>query len=149
MDPRLKALLACIEEGDFDAFGPLADYLEERGDPRADLARRVMTLEPPLIAQAICETRGMPPLNSEISDVASAAWVVGLFPLGMLVSLLGVTGLAGSATPVGSPTLGEATKEVEDAIRTRKLTQEMASAITLSRLLKRDRLLAELRDTPP
>ena len=155
MDPRLKALLARIEDGDFDAFGPLGDYLEHLGDPRADQARNVMTLEPPLIAQALCETRGPQPLDIEISDVESAIWVVGLFPLGMLahvLALLGVAatrGQAASETSAESPTLGATIKEVEEAIRTRKLTEEMASAITFSRLLKRDHLLAELRNTPP
>lgn len=159
MDPRLKALVACIEEGNFDAFGPLADYLEERGDPRADLARNVMTLEPALIAHALCETRGMPPLKIEISDAGLAAWAVGLELFAALatiiptiiIPMLGVaalSGLAAPATPVGSPTLDATIKEVEDAIRTRKLTRELASAITFSRLLKRDHLLGQLRDNP-
>jgi hypothetical protein len=157
MDPRLKAPLACVEEGDFDAFGPLADYLEERGDPRADLARSVMTLEPPLIAQALCENRGMPAPNNGISNAgwfgfdlfASLAMIIPELGLLGLLGIAAAGGLAGSVTAIGSPTLAAALKEVEDAIRTRKLTQEMASAITFSRLVKRDHLLAQLRDTPP
>lgn len=40
-DPALSNLLRSLEEDDLDAVLVLADFLEERGDPRADQVRKV------------------------------------------------------------------------------------------------------------
>jgi hypothetical protein len=46
VDAQIKRFLDLIELGDFDALGPLAKLLEERGDSSlATLARSVMELE--------------------------------------------------------------------------------------------------------
>lgn len=117
MHTQLQGLLAAVESGDFDAFGPLADYPEERGDPRADLALNVMKLEPALIAQALCEIR-MPPRSSEDWRTGLEATLAGgMFGLA-LVFLAGVA--ARDMTPsVAATGFDEALMEVEEAIRTR------------------------------
>jgi hypothetical protein len=38
-DPTLTGLLARVAEGDLDALLMLTDFLEERGDPRAERVR--------------------------------------------------------------------------------------------------------------
>jgi uncharacterized protein (TIGR02996 family) len=43
-DPALTGLLTAVAEGDLDAVLVLSDWLEERGDPRAEGVRRLHVL---------------------------------------------------------------------------------------------------------
>jgi hypothetical protein len=149
MDLQLSAMLASLEEGDFQVCGPLADYLEERGDPRAPLARSVMELDPPLIGQVLHGIRGAAAAGMSVATAAEATWLAAnLFgvvaPVLALVGAVAAKDLASSRAVRTSPEM--LIPEVEEAITSRKLTGDMAAAITMSRLVKRDRLLAALRD---
>lgn len=41
MDPSLASLIASVSDNDLDALLILADFLEERGDPRSEELRRM------------------------------------------------------------------------------------------------------------
>jgi hypothetical protein len=150
VDTHIENLLGAVDAGDWDALGPLADFLEEAGHPAAPLARSVMELEPRLIAEALCTIRAPGGYEPKPSNMAmSFAGIAGLFGLGIgiVVPLVAqaATDLAKSAVS-GRRDIDAAQVEVEEALQTRKLSADVASAITLSRLIKRDRLLSELRE---
>jgi hypothetical protein len=139
----LDALLAAVTEGDYEALGPLADLLEERGDPRADLARKVMELEPAHIAMMLCHVRAEKAVKRTEGWAALAADAFALVTFGIPP----VSGVGGISFDSHATSDAGAVREVEEALSARQLSTDVAQAITLSRRAKCDRFLASFRDT--
>jgi hypothetical protein len=129
MQSELFGMLAAIDAGDSTVLGMLADWLEERGDPRAALAREATQIDVELVADTLYRLRG-----GIVSKGEAVSAVVDMILIGV---------------PTGSgPFVSRADclSEVRAAIAQRKLTSEVARAISLTRRAKIDRLLEQFRE---
>ena len=61
LGPALAGMLAAIEAGDAAVIGMLADWLDERGDPRAALAREATQIDVEAVATLLHVSRHEPP----------------------------------------------------------------------------------------
>jgi hypothetical protein len=130
MYSQVDNLLAAVAEGDYEALGTLAELLDERGDPRAALARRVMELEPQHVARMLAQVR---------AEKQSDGWA----RLAMAALAFGLFGIPIPAVGFEPTSDARALAQVEEELQTRQLSADVARAITLSRRAKCDEFLAQ------
>jgi hypothetical protein len=131
MQPELTGMLTAIEAGDTAVLGMLADWLEERGDPRALLARQAATIDVELVADTLYWMRGGITSKGEAINAIVDTLIIGV-PLG--------------ADP--SVSRQDCRSDVRTAIERKRLPSDVARAITLARRTKVDRLFQQFKETP-
>jgi hypothetical protein len=136
MQPELAGMLAAIEAGDVPVIGMLADWLEERGDPRAPLAREATQIDVEAVADTLYLLR-----SGKMSSGETVGAMVGMTLLGMPVGAIPFP-----AHPFVSRE--KCLTEVQTAIAHKKLTSGVGRAIALTRRAKIDRLLQQFKETP-
>lgn len=135
MEPALAGMLAAIEAGDAAVIGMLADWLEERGDPRAPLAREATQVDVEAVAHLLHMSRTEPLARGLL--------------LGVVVPTLAGDPYALMDFARGSPDARqECLREVETALRTRKISADVARVLTIARRARIDRLLQQFKETP-
>jgi hypothetical protein len=138
MQPELAGMLAAIEAGDAPVIGMLADWLEERGDPRAPLARATTQIDVEAVADTLYLMRAGDPGDGPAG--------------GILGGLIGIA--LGGGTPLEAMPLDTAVSreeclhEVRAAIDRKKLTPAVVRAITVTRRAKINQLLELFKRTP-
>lgn len=134
MDPTLAGLLAAIDMGDADAIGMLADWLEERGDSRSIPVRQTTLPDPIAITRTLLELRHAEALIAEGYHSSEIPEVFNLPPE------------QGVNDGLVKHLWEWCYAEVEQALATRKLTNELAQAIRLTRRAKIDQLLKQFKE---
>jgi hypothetical protein len=135
MEPELAGMLSAIEAGDAVVIGMLADWLEERGDPRAPLAREATQVDVQAVANLLYMSRTEPPVRGVLRGLVVPALVGDPFT---------VMDFALSARDARQ----ECLNEVETALRTRKISADLARVLTIARRAKIDQLLQLFKETP-
>lgn len=131
MDPTLIGLLSAIDMGDVDAIGMLADWLEERGDARSIPVRQATLPQPRAIALTLMQLRHgdeLGPLMGYVEPEWDWLWE--------------------EIEPSLQPLWENCVAEVEQALVARKLSNEVARAIRMTRRAKIDELLTLFKETP-
>jgi hypothetical protein len=136
MPPELTGMLAAIEAGDVAVIGMLADWLEERGDPRAALARAATQIDVEAVADTLYLMRTGKMSSGEVTGAVVGMTLFG-WPLG----------------PVPLPQHPFASRdkclaEVREAIACRKLAGGVGQAIVFTRRTKIAQLLRQFQETP-
>lgn len=129
MDSTLEGLLKAIDMGDADAIGILADWLEERGDPRCSEVRAATVPELTAIARTLMDMRHGDHLRH--LDDPEFAWHIEV-----------------EMDPLLRTLWGQCSSDVEQALATRKLSNELARAIRVTRRAKVDELLQLFKEAP-
>jgi uncharacterized protein (TIGR02996 family) len=133
LEPALAGMLAAIDAGDATVIGMLADWLEERGDPRAALARAATQIDVEAIATLLYMSRHEPAARGVLR--------------GLIVPVLAGDPFAVMDFALGSDSAREECRlEVETALRTRKISAEQARVITIARRAKVDQLLQQFQE---
>jgi hypothetical protein len=133
MEPELAGMLVAIEAGDAPVIGMLADWLEERGDPRAPLARAATQIDVEAVADTLYLLRTGKTTSGETTGALVGMTLLGL-PMGPM--------------PLPSHPFVSREKcliEVRTAIAQKKLTGGVGRAIALTRRNKIDELLREFK----
>jgi uncharacterized protein (TIGR02996 family) len=130
LEPALAGMLAAIDAGDTAVLGMLADWLEERGDPRAALARAATQIDVELVAATLYRLRG---------GIVTRGDAVGA-----VVDMI-LIGVPTGADPFVSR--ADCVNDVRTAIEQKRLTAEVARAISLTRRAKIDQLLQQFKET--
>src|SRR5580692_10777684 len=110
MPPELAGMLAAIDAGDVPVIGMLADWLEERVDPRAPLARAATQIDVEAVADTLYLLRSGKMATSKVPGVLGGLAILGV-PL---------TSMALPAHPFVSRS--KCLSEVREAIAQRKLS---------------------------
>jgi hypothetical protein len=125
-NPELTWMLAAIEAGDTAVLGMLADWLEERGDPRAALARQASVLDVEPVADTLYWLRG---------GILSTGHAIGA-----IVDTL-IIGVPLGADPAVS--LDDCRRDVRIAVERKRVPSDVARAIALARRAKIDQLFQQ------
>jgi len=133
MPPELAGMLTAIEAGDAAVIGMLADWLEERGDPRAPMARAATQIDVEAVADTLYLMRTGKMSSGEASGVVIGMTLFGV-PLGPL-----------PLHPFVSR--DKCLAEVREAIAHRKLSGGVGQAIALTRRTKIAQLLQQFQET--
>jgi hypothetical protein len=136
MPPELAGMLTAIEAGDAAVIGMLADWLEERGDPRAPLARAATQVDVDAVADTLYLIRTGKMSSGEASGVVVGITLFGV-PLGPMPLPL---------HPFVSR--DRCLAEVREAIAQRKLSGGVGQAIALTRRTRIGQLLQQFQETP-
>ena len=135
LEPAVAGMLAAIDAGDAAVIGVLADWLEERGDPRAALARQATQIDVEAVATLLSLSRHEPPARGLLRGLVVPALAGD--PFTMVEFALG----SGDARQ-------QCLLEVETALRTRRISADLARVITITRRAKIDQLLQQFKETP-
>jgi hypothetical protein len=135
MQPELAGMLAAIEAGDVPVIGMLADWLEERGDPRSALARAATQIDVEAVADTLYLLR-----SGKMSRTEVPGMVVGL-------TFLGVSFGDMSVPTHPFVTRNRCLSEVREAIAQRKLSGGVGQAIAITRRSKIAELLLQFKET--
>lgn len=123
MDATLEGLLKAIDMGDADAIGILADWLEERGDARCSEVRAATVPDLTAIARTLMDMRHGEHLQ-HLADQLEIGWQISV-----------------EVDPLLHTLWEQCRTDVEQALATRKLSNELARAIRVTRRAKIDELL--------
>jgi hypothetical protein len=136
MQPELAGMLAAIDAGDAPVIGMLADWLEERGDSRAPLARAAAQIDVEAVADTLYLLRSGKMSTSKVPGVLGGLAILGV-PL---------TSMALPAHPFVSRS--KCLSEVREAIAQRKLSGGVGQAIAITRRTKIAELLQQFQEAP-
>lgn len=144
MDVELKRLIARVEAGDCESLAVLADWLESHGDPRSAMAREVMRFDSNLIADMLYLIRSKP-ISDDWAMMALSPEIGLLAGIGSLITGL----ITGKEFRTGSSSKLECLSDVTQALALAIVSTDVARAITLTRRIKRDHLLAQFTESAP
>lgn len=136
MDATLEGLLKAIDMGDADAIGILADWLEERGDPRSLAFREATLPDPVAIARTLLQSRH----EEALIAYGYKAWEI--------PGALDLPPEQGVEPALITQLWGVCLADVKQALATRKLSSEIVHAIRTTRRLKIDELLKLFKEVP-
>ena len=136
--PSFDAMLAAYAAtfGDDTDRLVFADWLEERGDPRAPLAREATQIDVQAVADALHYMRYRP-ASDKVAD--------GMISIALLGPAVGLVDIALKAV---DDSRRKCLREVQEAIRTRKIPSDIVRAITVMRRAKVTHLLEQFKETP-
>lgn len=137
---ELDALLAAVESGDTSALGPLADWLEERGDSRADAARDALKDDPELIAQILYAS-----FRSEVNPIAAVTAIAAEVATMALTFPFMIGPDLSSEHLRGGLSLDDCRREVYEALATRRHSELLTKVMIEARQIQIARLLALFR----